>query len=65
MDLLTACQDENLFKAWFKDPATWSSWFVFLRALFALPIEADEDWRRTRGALAGRSRRRPRRRRAG
>jgi hypothetical protein len=43
MDLLTACRDENLFKAWFKDPATWSSWFVFLRALFALPIESDED----------------------
>jgi hypothetical protein len=43
MDLLTACRDPNLFKDWFKDPATWSSWFVFLRALFALPIEADED----------------------
>jgi hypothetical protein len=43
MDLLTACRDENLFKAWFKDPATWRNWFVFLRALFALPIEADED----------------------
>ena len=56
MDLLTACRDENLFRAWFKDPATWSSWFVFLKALFALPIEGDEDLatftRCTRRAMA-------------
>jgi hypothetical protein len=55
MDLLTACRDENLFRPWFKDPATWSSWFVFLRALFGQPIEGEDDlatFRRCTGRLA-------------
>jgi hypothetical protein len=43
VDLLTACFDKNLFAPWFRDPATWRSWFVFLRAVFGQPIEADED----------------------
>ena len=43
MDLLTACRDPRLFAPWFKDPATWASWQVFLRALFGLPIEGEEE----------------------
>ena len=43
MDLLTAVADPNLFAPWFKDPATWRSWFIFLRALFGQPIEDPED----------------------
>ena len=27
---------EDVFAAWFKQRATWQSWFTFLRALFAL-----------------------------
>ena len=42
MDLLTACRDPNLFAPWFKDPATWRSWFVFLRALFGQPLEGED-----------------------
>jgi hypothetical protein len=31
-----------LFAPWFRDPVTWQSWFTFIRALFALPMdEAD------------------------
>ena len=43
MDLLTACGDERLFAPWFKDRATWRSWFVFIAALFGLPIEDAEE----------------------
>jgi hypothetical protein len=43
MDLLAACADPNLFAPWFRDPATWRSWFTFLRALFGLPIDDPED----------------------
>jgi hypothetical protein len=42
MDLITACQDSHLFKPWFRDPATWSTWFTFIRALFALPMDEQE-----------------------
>jgi hypothetical protein len=43
MDLLTACRDPNLFQPWFaKTPTTWSSWFTFLKAMFALPLEGEE-----------------------
>ncbi len=42
MDLVEACRDDQLFKPWFRDPATWRSWFAFLRALFALPAEAGD-----------------------
>jgi hypothetical protein len=55
MDLITATQDENLFKPWFKDPTTWSSWFVFIRALIGLGILTDEEmslYTRCTGRLA-------------
>jgi hypothetical protein len=43
MDLLSACRDPNLFQPWFKDEATWSAWFTFVRALFGQPIDGDEQ----------------------
>jgi hypothetical protein len=36
--LLDAIDDPLLFRPWFRDRATWASWFVFLRALFGLPL---------------------------
>ena len=42
MNLLEAMADPNLFAAWFKDAATWSSWRTFLKALFALPMDAED-----------------------
>jgi len=36
--IIDACRDTNLFARWFRDCASWQSWFVFLSALFALPI---------------------------
>jgi hypothetical protein len=38
ISLLQAIDDRNLFGPWFKDRTTWASWFVFLRALFGLPL---------------------------
>jgi hypothetical protein len=40
--LLDAVDDPQLFRPWFKNRETWQSWFVFLRALFALPLKAEE-----------------------
>jgi len=40
--LLDAIDDPQLFQPWFKDRATWASWFVFLRALFGLPLTSSE-----------------------
>jgi hypothetical protein len=40
--ILHAIDDPQLFAPWFKDCATWASWFTFLRALFALPL-ADHE----------------------
>jgi hypothetical protein len=40
--IIDAIDDRNLFAGWFKDRATWSSWFVFLRALFGLPLAPKE-----------------------
>jgi hypothetical protein len=35
--------DKNLFaRRWFKNPSTWSAWFAFLAALFALPMSDDQ-----------------------
>ena len=43
MNIIEAIQDPKLFGGLFKDPATWRSWLVFLRALFGLPIEDPAD----------------------
>jgi hypothetical protein len=40
--LLDAIRDSNLFAPWFKNEATWSAWFTFLAALFALPMTENE-----------------------
>jgi hypothetical protein len=40
--ILDAIDDGNLFAPWFRDRATWQSWFTFLRALFGLPLTADQ-----------------------
>jgi hypothetical protein len=40
--IIDAINDRNLFAGWFKDRATWSAWFVFLRCLFGLPLSANE-----------------------
>jgi hypothetical protein len=42
ISLLQAIDDRNLFAPWFKDRTTWASWFVFLRALFGLPLASHE-----------------------
>ena len=41
--IIDITQDRHLFKAWFKHRNDWRAWFVFMRALFALPIVTEED----------------------
>jgi hypothetical protein len=36
--LLDAIDDPQLFAPWFRDRLTWQAWFVFLQALFGLPL---------------------------
>lgn len=43
MNIIEALQDKNLFAGLLKDPSTWRSWFVFLKALFGLPIENEAE----------------------
>jgi hypothetical protein len=40
--LLDAVRDRNLFASWFKNEATWRSWFAFITALFALPMTDEQ-----------------------
>jgi len=40
--ILDACDDPTLFARWFRDPETWRAWFTFLRALFGLPMSAED-----------------------
>jgi hypothetical protein len=40
--ILDAADDRNLFAPWFKNKASWAAWFTFLRALFALPLTAEQ-----------------------
>jgi hypothetical protein len=42
VNILDATTDERLFARWFRDRATWGSWFSFLAALFALPMPAEQ-----------------------
>jgi hypothetical protein len=41
--LLDAVGDPHLFGPWFKKRETWQAWRVFLKALFALPMTANEQ----------------------
>jgi hypothetical protein len=38
-DILAAIRSPALFRPWFKRLETWAAWFVFLKALFALPMD--------------------------
>jgi hypothetical protein len=40
--IIDACHDASLFGPWFKNKATWSAWFTFLKVLFGLPLDAAE-----------------------
>lgn len=42
IDIIQACADPKLFGPWFKNRESWAAWFVFLRALFGLPMDAQE-----------------------
>jgi hypothetical protein len=37
IDILSVLEDNNLLGQFIEDPATWASWFCFLRSFFALP----------------------------
>ena len=42
MTIIQAIEDEQLFRPLFKDLATWKSWLVLLRAIFALEMTDEE-----------------------
>lgn len=42
MTILDAIHDPQLFRPLFKNLDTWRTWFVVLKAIFALPMTADE-----------------------
>jgi hypothetical protein len=42
LSILDAIQDERLFRPWFKNKASWKAWMVFLSALFASPMTAEQ-----------------------
>ena len=42
IDIITACRDEAIFGAWFKDRKTWAAWFAFLKVMFGLALDDAE-----------------------
>jgi hypothetical protein len=42
INIIEACGDPKLFGPWFKNQASWAAWMVFLKALFGLPMDAQE-----------------------
>jgi hypothetical protein len=42
LNILQATADPKLFGRWFKNRDTWSAWFAFLAALFALPMTPEQ-----------------------
>jgi len=40
--IMDAVSDPDIFGPWFRDRESWSTWFVVLKAIFGLPLEADE-----------------------
>lgn len=42
INILDAIGDSHLFAPWFKNRASWTAWFAFLAALFALPMHAEQ-----------------------
>jgi hypothetical protein len=39
LTIIDACEDPKIFGPWFKDRSTWAAWFVFLHAMFGLPLD--------------------------
>jgi hypothetical protein len=42
LSIMDAVADPKIFGGWFKDRATWGAWFVFLRVMFGLGLDADD-----------------------
>jgi hypothetical protein len=42
MDILRAISDPNVFASHFRDRKSWQAWFVFLAALFGLPLTPEQ-----------------------
>lgn len=40
--IMDAVSDPDIFGSWFKNPVTWANWFVFLKVVFALPLDEAE-----------------------
>jgi hypothetical protein len=40
--IIDLARDPEFFRDWFKDEASWTAWFCFLRVLFGLPLEAGD-----------------------
>jgi hypothetical protein len=52
--IIDAIDDRNLFAGWFRDRATWSSWFTFLRAFYSItssPGGKKREWHGVGGAI--------------
>ncbi|MBU1222308.1 MAG: hypothetical protein KKA22_04015 [Gammaproteobacteria bacterium] len=43
INIIQACADAKLFGPWFKKRESWATWFVFLKALFGLPMTDAEQ----------------------
>ncbi|WP_245624579.1 terminase large subunit domain-containing protein [Belnapia moabensis] len=42
MSILAAMDDENLWRRWFRNPATYTAWRAWLAAMFALPMSPEQ-----------------------
>ena len=42
LTIIDALNDEALFAPWFRDRQSWAAWFVFLKIVFGLPLDAAE-----------------------
>lgn len=42
MNILQACEHEDLFASWFRDPESHAAWFAFFAALFGLPMTDEQ-----------------------
>jgi hypothetical protein len=42
LNIIQACEDEDIFAPWFKDRETWAAWFAFLKVMFGLQIDDAE-----------------------
>jgi hypothetical protein len=42
LTILDVIDSPQIWRSWFRNPATWRPWRIFLAALFALPLDASE-----------------------